>query len=458
MDATEDRREDHRRSVQDLERRLRGNTRPLQLRKRTASNLFRYDGRRGPGGSHAVRPRALDLRHFDQPLHLDVAAGTLEVGGLATYERVVDAVLPHGLVPTVTPELKHITVGGAVVGIGIESNSFRYGFVHHALLEADVLLADGHVVRCSPEGKHADLFHGLPNSYGTLGYVLRATLRLRPARPYVRLRTRALPGVDALLEAVAGAVDDPGADYVEGLAYAEDRLYLTVGTEADSDATPTSIYGPTIFYREISRPGELTLTTRDYLFRYDPEWFWGLPESALFRFFRAHGPRALRHSGVYGRYLAWRRSLLGRLPSALRRAPSLELLIQDWEVPFHHGADLLAHVFATADLAGKPLMVAPLRVPATAPCYPITPGQLYLNVGSYNYVRKRPGEAPHHSTRAIDERCFGLGGIKMLYSTTFLDEDAFWRHYGGGAYQALKARYDPQGLLPTLFDKAVAGR
>ena len=27
------------------------------------------------------------------------------------------------------PELKHITVGGATVGIGIESTCFRYGFV-----------------------------------------------------------------------------------------------------------------------------------------------------------------------------------------------------------------------------------------------------------------------------------------------------------------------------------------
>jgi hypothetical protein len=40
----------------------------------------------------------------------------------------------------VVPELKTITVGGTIVGIGIESSSFKHGFVHEGLLEADVLV------------------------------------------------------------------------------------------------------------------------------------------------------------------------------------------------------------------------------------------------------------------------------------------------------------------------------
>ena len=66
---------------------------------------------------------------------------TLDVEGLTTFEQIVDATLPYGLVPPVTPELKHITIGGAICGIGIESTSFRHGFVHDSLIEADVLVA-----------------------------------------------------------------------------------------------------------------------------------------------------------------------------------------------------------------------------------------------------------------------------------------------------------------------------
>ena len=52
--------------------------------------------------------------------------------------------------PAVVPQLKTITLGGAVAGVGIESSSHRYGLVHDTMLELDVLLGDGRVVACTP--------------------------------------------------------------------------------------------------------------------------------------------------------------------------------------------------------------------------------------------------------------------------------------------------------------------
>ena len=46
---------------------------------------------------------------------------------MCTYGDLVDATLPHGLAPLVVPQLKTITLGGAVTGLGIESTSFRDG-------------------------------------------------------------------------------------------------------------------------------------------------------------------------------------------------------------------------------------------------------------------------------------------------------------------------------------------
>ena len=50
------------------------------------------------------------------------------------------------LSPAVVPEFKSITVGGAYVGIGIASSSFKFGLVHENIIEAEVLLADGSIV------------------------------------------------------------------------------------------------------------------------------------------------------------------------------------------------------------------------------------------------------------------------------------------------------------------------
>ncbi len=442
----------HRRLVAELESALAGNRERLRVKKRTVSNLFRYEGRA------AATARRVDLGRFNQPLAVDLVERTLDVQGLATYEDIVDFVLPYGLAPTITPELKHITVGGAIVGIGIESNSYRYGFVHDALMDADVLLPDGRVVLCSADNEHADLFHGLANSYGTLGYVLRARLRLRPARRYVALQTRAFTSAEDLVGALAAAVDDPSVDYLESLTYAKDRLYLTAGRDTDAAEEVTSVYGSTVFYREVSRPGALTLTTKDYFFRYDPEWFWALPHSSAVDLFRKYAPRRLRHSAFYSRYTDWRSVVEQKLHLGGGGGDDdpMELLIQDWQVPWRHARPLLDFALDTVDLDGSPLMAVPVRVPASAPCYPMTPGELYLNVGSYFYVRRKPGHERFDATRAIDEFCFGHDGIKMLYSTTFLGEEEFGRRYGGAAYAALKEKYDPRRLLPTLFEKAVS--
>ena len=158
---------------------LRARKGSVRLKKNTSSNLFRYR----PGCQAERLPTLPICNHV---LRLDPAEKTLEAEGMATYQNIVHFTLERGFLPTVAPELKHITLGGAIVGIGIESSCFRHGFVHDGVLEADVVLPDGKVITCTPK-EFSDLFQGLPNSYGTLGYILRARIRLVPARSFVHL-------------------------------------------------------------------------------------------------------------------------------------------------------------------------------------------------------------------------------------------------------------------------------
>ena len=65
------------------------------------------------------------------------------VEGLATMETVVAFLEPLGYRLPIVPELKHITVGGAISGVGIESGSFRHGWFHEALVSAEVLSPGG---------------------------------------------------------------------------------------------------------------------------------------------------------------------------------------------------------------------------------------------------------------------------------------------------------------------------
>ncbi len=174
-----------------------------------------------------------------------------------------------------------------------------------------------------------------------------------------------------------------------------------------------------------------------------------MPESPVINLFRKLAPKSLRNSAFYARYSSM------KLPFVANEDPAYEKLIQDWEVPWKHSEALLSFVLGSVDLAEKPLMVAPLQVPASVTNYPMKPNELYLNLGSYSFVKKLDNKPLYYHTMAIDEFCFSHQGIKMLYSTTFMKEAAFNDIYGGKEYKVLKQKYDPQGSSPTLYEKAV---
>ena len=150
----------------------------VRLAKRT-SNLFRFRDP-APGTGRATRARqaqsgpGLDVSAFSRVLCVNPETRTAVVGGMTTYEDLVDATLRHGLMPLVVPQLKTITLGGAVTGLGIESTSLRSGMPHESVIAMEILTGDGRVVTATAGNDHADLYRGFPNSYGTLGYALCA--------------------------------------------------------------------------------------------------------------------------------------------------------------------------------------------------------------------------------------------------------------------------------------------
>jgi FAD/FMN-containing dehydrogenase len=60
--------------------------------------------------------------------------------------------------------------------------------------------------------------------------------------------------------------------------------------------------------------------------------------------------------------------------------------------------------------------------------------------------------------RLIEDEVSALGGHKSLYSDAYYDEATFAALYGGADYELVKKTYDPDGRLPSLYDKAVRAR
>jgi FAD/FMN-containing dehydrogenase len=419
---------------------LRAGAGPVALGKDT-SNLFRD---RAAGGR-----RRLDVRGFNQVL--SVRDGCVEAEGMASYEDLSRACLAHGVMPAVVPQLKTITLGGAVAGVGIESSSHRHGLVHDTMLELDVLLGDGRVVGCSADNEHADLFFGFPNSYGTLGYALRVKAKTSPVKPYVQLTH--LPFAD--FSELEKHLDAGQADFIDGTVFSPERKFITLGRLVDQAPYTSDYTYERIYYRSIGERREDYLTAHDYLWRWDTDWFWCsknvFAQNPIFRRF-VFGRHRLG-SRTYTRIMRWN-SRVG-VTAGVEKLLGLhsESVIQDVDIPIARAGEFLR--FYAEHIGLWPQWICPIGSgDSRFVLYPVKKGW-YVNFGFWDVKRTRAAHAPGHFNRLIEDKVSELGGIKSLYSDSYFARDDFHRRYGGAAYDALKAKYDPAGAFPRLYDKCV---
>jgi FAD/FMN-containing dehydrogenase len=432
----------------------------VRLAKRT-SNLFRP--------RETLATPGLDVSGLNRVLSIDPVGRTADVQAMTTFEDLVDAALAHRLMPLVVPQLKTITIGGAVTGLGIESTSFRDGLPHESVREIEILLGDGRIVTATPDGECADLFRAFPNSYGTLGYALRLTIELAPVHPYVALRHvrfRDLEEITAAIDEVMTTREYEGApvDFVDGVVFARDESYLCLGTWADLVPRTSDYTGREIYYRSIRSKTSDFLTVRDYLWRWDTDWFWcSRAFGAQNPYLRRVWPRRLLRSDVYWKLIALdnRYAVADRL-NRWRGRPARERVVQDVELPVAHTAEFLNWFLREVPI--EPIWLCPIQLRDNAsgrhpwPLYPLEPRVHYVNVGFWSTVPIAPGAVEGATNRAIEAEVARLNGHKSLYSDAYYSRDEFARLYGGDAYAAAKSTYDPQRRLADLYDKAVMRR
>jgi FAD/FMN-containing dehydrogenase len=431
-------------------------TAAVRLAKPT-SNLFRARTKRDAPG--------LDTSGLTNVISVDPDSRTADVAGMCTYEDLVAATLPYGLSPFVVPQLKTITLGGAVTGLGIESASFRNGLPHESVLEMDILTGTGELLTVSPQ-HHPDLYRAFPNSYGTLGYSTRIRIELEPIKPFVALRHLRFNSLTDLVSAMdriidTGGFDDAPVDYLDGVVFDADESYLCVGLRTTTPGPVSDYTGQRIYYRSIQHDTgtkEDRLTMHDYFWRWDTDWFWcsgafGAQNPRLRRWW----PRRYRRSSVYWKLIALDRRLgiADRIEKRNGRPPR-ERVVQDIEVPLERTTEFLEWFLDAVPIA--PIWLCPLRLrdQDSWPLYPIRPGRTYVNIGFWSSVPV--GATEGATNRSIEAKVGSLDGHKSLYSDSYYSREEFDELYGGETYKTVKKTYDPDSRLLDLYAKAVQRR
>jgi decaprenylphospho-beta-D-ribofuranose 2-oxidase len=149
----------------------------------TARSHGRSVALRGAGCSYGdaslnAEQIVLDLSRMNRVLEWDPGTGLIRVEPGVTIRQLWQYAIEDGWWPPVVPGTMFVTLGGAAAMNVHGKNNFRVGPLGEHLLEFELLLPSGEIVRCDRE-QNADLFHAAIGGFGMLGCFTSLTLRMK---------------------------------------------------------------------------------------------------------------------------------------------------------------------------------------------------------------------------------------------------------------------------------------
>lgn len=389
---------------------------------------------------------------------------TVKVEPLATMGQVTAQLIPKGWTLAVVPELDDLTVGGLLMGFGVETSSHRYGLFQDICESFEVVLADGSVVTAT-EKENVDLFRALPWSHGTLGFLTMAELKIVPAKPFVELTYYPFHNKEKAMKFFEETTTSPKApEYVEGLAYSNDDYVIMTGELVDrpnpSVGQVNEIgkwYKPWffIYVRSLLKKEKIVeyVPLRQYYHRHTRSLFW-----------------EMEHVIPYGNAL-WFRYLLGwwtpkisllkiTETQATHNLFNSKFVFQDMLVPLDRLSKTLTFFHENYDI--YPIWLCAHKVFNTKPQGFLKPTkknvewEMYVDVGAYG-PPKRPYnnliDMPKMERFVIDNH-----GYQALYAVTYMNKDEFREMFDHTLYDQLRKKYNAEDAFPDVYTKVANKR
>ncbi|KAJ4305667.1 hypothetical protein N0V90_001198 [Kalmusia sp. IMI 367209] len=412
------------------------------------------------GSTNSTRPslkkRVVDISELRNVVKVDTASRTALVEPNVPMDRLVEATLPHGLVPPVVMEFPGITTGGGYAGTAGESSSFRHGFFDRTINSVEMVLADGEVVKAS-EQENQDLFRGAAGAVGTLGITTLLELQLTQAKTFVKTTYYPTRSVTEAVRDIRKQTENPKNDYVDGILFSMDHGAIVTGEMTDeipADRKPQTFSNPwdPWFYLHVeSRTRSATspvieyIPLAEYMFRYDRGGFWV-------------GRSAFKYMNFpFNKYTRWflddflhTRMLYRALHAS---GESRSYVVQDMALPYPNAEHFIKY---TDDKFGIwPLWLCPLKQSPQPTMHPHTKGDLkddqMLNIGLWGFG-PRDRKQFLEKNRDLEKRLGELGGMKWLYAHTYYSETDFWKQFDREWHEGLRKKYRAT-TLPGVHEK-----
>jgi hypothetical protein len=425
----------HEQKIMRIARQLREykGSKPISLKKKAVS--------------HEV-PKPEDKRHSDTKLDVSDLNEILSIDAKnkvcvaepgVTFVDLVEATMKHGLVPFTVPELKTITIGGAVAGCSIESMSYKYGGFHDSCIEYEVITATGEILTCTPDNENSLVFQMMHGTFGTLGIISKLKFKLTPAKKYVKVRYEKYNALTDYKKAIHGHYLKKDVDFMDGIIHSPTEYVLSVADFKDKAPYTHSYDWLRVYYKSTKTRKEDYLKTPDYFFRYDKGVTNVTPKSFLGRLF-------------FGRFVS-STEILKLVQKFHRIIPSSMIPVTvDVFIPFSKVDGFMK--WYSKEIGFFPLWCVPYkRVRSyewiSDELMQRTKDELYLDLAIYG-LKKRSDKNYY---KLIEDELTAIGGLKTLISTNYYTEEDFWKTWNKKNYFAVKKRTDPKNIFRDLYTK-----
>jgi cytokinin dehydrogenase len=197
--------------------------------------------------------------------HVEVAAG-------AHWAAVLDTALLQGRTPPVLNDYMHLSVGGTLSVGGIGGTSLHFGTQIDNVLAVEVVTGRGDLVRCS-RTENRELFDAVLGGGGQCGIIVRARMRLVPARTQAKVYLLFYDDLNLYVADQRMLLRDGRFQYLQGQVVRNDaNTAWRFMIEAAAYYTPPAEPNDTVLLAGLRGTGLQTSVQsyRDWQFRLDP--------------------------------------------------------------------------------------------------------------------------------------------------------------------------------------------
>jgi Delta24-sterol reductase len=408
---------------------------------------------------------AVNLRDI---LEIDEERRTVRVEPLVDMGQLTRFLVPRGWALKTMVEMEDLTAGGLSMGLGMETMCHRYGLWQENVRSYEIVTSDGEVRTVTKESD-PELFHALPWSHGTLGFLTAVEVDIIPVKSHVRMTYIPHHSLESFcdhLDELACADDAP--DFLEATVYSASSGVIQCGwlDDAPEDRSQINAIGrwhKPWYYEHMATAltrGTFTewIPLRHYYHRHTQAIFWELRELIPFGNHPAY-------RWLFGWLGAPKVALLKKtMTKGVREKLVFKHVAQDLLIPLR---DMREAVLMSDRLFDTyPLLVYPIRVydhgehqgilRRPKKLRPGTNWDMYVDLGIYGIpaaVKRGEDWDAVAAVREAEDFARDSGGCTLPWADLFMSRREFEEMFDHTQYRRVRERVAAVGAFPEFWDK-----